>query len=1330
MKHFFEQTAELSASEKTSLLETARQELKQNPMNFNEMSTQQLLLCFNASAANQYVPRGMESLITTKIVPVSQNIDNNLFSEVKKILFESSDSVLGYVLENLQIKDIHNYLDLIFNLENRYQFDPMLVLHLSNDELVSYLEDFLKAAIVDSVDRTIEVYSERGPKPWKTLRKASDLENIDKNTKDPAVLDRPFFSDIHFNITKQGQAKVIKSSFGQLKSVQQYFNKSKAPTGELFRSKNKLFIRLKDIHQFKLGTTQAKSFLGVLVKGEFIAASKLITHDIALKMIGIDDIDSFKLKINKKPTDVTPGEISQIEINLDTQQMSLTRNVTDDEYHISRFKKLKLSKGEQSAQIHKVVPFNRGDSNFEQIQTYFGTRYTEYEKARGILSTRGEYGLLAKRNIASGDLVSYLALTSMKLLGFLPFDVHCIGFMPDDVKNLEVTQSNATNWINDAKKSLSEIIDVSKSPSFTEHNFTRRSKAIQFFITSDAKAEITPEHLEDVIKELEGLIQYMDDFFKLNVYRKLEDDLECETVTGLDEDNPEEPAELVENENLRLDDQSKEFITENYSFFEKRDKIENALIRIEKILFYHGNVKTFAEDLKYDPDLIIYKNADSQLKNYELASFPALSLSKVLETGILEFADEDEELRFIKFMREFTGKTHQKALELNKSFHHQFKHTLSELTFIADEKLSQLRDELIFLETPENREEAYKVLLEKITSLYHQHLNEKQGNIASLDKEYDDVKNKYDQFKSELETLLEVTYTEEELGEAIKGMPEQLETMKQEILLQHKAKIKETSPVFSTYMKLYNTAIIYFRKNLQYSNLFLKALWLHRNKTAFQEVKKQTASFFTMEKDEILTKIEAFKRFQHNTEKEKKAQQAVHGLTRKIKSTLINLSKIPVKGLFQGMNKNQEDLNAYLDFYKDETDTLCELISQLHPTYQQLSKLQNQLFKKQEELVASKLEKTKNDLRLQISKMILDNSNCQDDVDNLEKRSEKVPEEIKDELGQLRVKLVEAVNLFKANTEQAILNKITDYQSLFEQAKKRHDINEISKELVNFSQGMDAIQQEKAGEIEDLEYLRSQEESLEQVALSKALPSTRILLKTKYIPMVEREKKLLIRANQFLSEIISKENAINQTLISTFFQKRFGIHQFAKGSYCLDVTSGAKDHTERNIYNAFILMSERFSKALADVAIQGVKTDLKKLEVKGIEGLRNLISQIWHGHVDSRFLYLPSSLSLGDALELCEYKEQICKNNTKTQKSQNSLILIYVHKIMFEEIERTPDLKDRYNQAILSNIFINVDGKEIFNNRDSIFDACIRETYGKCHDKHADKVMQNFLFSG
>ena len=60
-----------------------------------------------------------------------------------------------------------------------------------------------------------------------------------------------------------------------------------------------------------------------------------------------------------------------IEINLDTQQLILTQGILEDEFHIARFNRVKLHKGDQSVLIHKIVPFDKGSSDFEKIQTYF-----------------------------------------------------------------------------------------------------------------------------------------------------------------------------------------------------------------------------------------------------------------------------------------------------------------------------------------------------------------------------------------------------------------------------------------------------------------------------------------------------------------------------------------------------------------------------------------------------------------------------------------------------------------------------------------------------------------------------------------------------------------------------------------------------------------------------------------------------------------------------------------------------------------------------------------------------------------------------------------------
>ena len=128
--------------------------------------------------------------------------------------------------------------------------------------------------------------------------------------------------------------------------------------------------------------------------------------------------------------------------------------------------------------------------------------------------------------------------------------------------------------------------------------------------------------------------------------------------------------------------------------------------------------------------------------------------------------------------------------------------------------------------------------------------------------------------------------------------------------------------------------------------------------------------------------------------------------------------------------------------------------------------------------------------------MIKKNPDSEDDIDKFQKPLENIPKEIKDELGSLRAQLVKALNGFKTNAVKDNLKKITDYNDLTEKADRRDKINEIAKDLVNFIQGIKAIRQEHEGERKDLDYLRSQEKNLEQVAMSKALPSTRTLLKS------------------------------------------------------------------------------------------------------------------------------------------------------------------------------------------------------------------------------------------
>ena len=75
--------------------------------------------------------------------------------------------------------------------------------------------------------------------------------------------------------------------------------------------------------------------------------------------------------------------------------------------------------------------------------------------------------------------------------------------------------------------------------------------------------------------------------------------------------------------------------------------------------------------------------------------------------------------------------------------------------------------------------------------------------------------------------------------------------------------------------------------------------------------------------------------------------------SQKMKSILVGLRAIPLKGLFGDKLKEKENLFEYLDYYKNETEKLNSLTRSIQPVYRQLSNLQNQLFKKQEELIVS-----------------------------------------------------------------------------------------------------------------------------------------------------------------------------------------------------------------------------------------------------------------------------------------------------------------------------------------------------------------------------------------
>ncbi len=1325
MKHFFDFVSSNDKEDLSNLLRTARDKLRQAPMTVGEMSTKMQLICFNAGSISEYVPKGMDSFIIAKNVELDQHITKNTILKITQSIQKDANDPLGYVLENIQKKGVENYLEILFHLPMDLEFEPYIVAHFSNEDFFAYLDNFIKTS--GNSERSIEVFDSDLNKPWQVITESRELSQVDRRIREPIYLDRPFFTEIHLNITRDKQNKAFGYAFGKLRSVLGHFNKQRKPGGVTIRSNNTLFLKPKDIIGFKLSSSQPKDFKGISINGKYITTSEFINQNIGLNVIQSNDIDFFKLSLGRSVVDVSFQDVEVMSINLDTQQVAIQRGIGENDNHIDRFKKLKLIKDKHSAVIHKFISFNRGESNFDVVQNYFATKYTEYEKARQLNKFDAEFQLLVRRQIVAGDIMSHLVLFAMNRLNILPFEPKCLGFTPNDIKDPQKMSNLHKKWLAELFELYTNILDTSKTPQFTDNNFKRLTKTIGLFIKKKDKETLKPDIFEKIIDEFESLIQYMDDFFKLNIYNKHKDNLDIESSsTQIDDSAKEEISSLKET--YRLDDEARDFISSNFTFFRKRDLVNKALIKTERILFYSKNIQPFITNHNYEPDVVVFNQTDSIIKNYQTTAYPALNLSTLFRQGILSNELEDDEMYFVKFMKSFTLKVLKRAKTLSQTFHHQYKHTLSELKLNAEENLEHLKNELAFIETPKNKEEIYQKLLEKIIELFHQQLDIKRKNISSLENELKEVEQQIEKNRHLLCSLLKINITIDQLADFLPTMPDRLEAIKKDINKLKIVKKSELSTIFIPYIKFNKALYHYFEKSIDHLEILKKSRQNSTKNTLINKINKNLPDFLSLSQEKLTIKYEALKHPNKNNSEFKKLEQEIAQLIGNQTRILKQLKTDEIKKLFQNKKKESGDMTEYLRYFKEEIQKLVSLIQKLKQTYSALTKLQTTLNQKQADLDAVRRKLLQNQLLSQVYLIIKDKKEPQQVLAKYLCPAPPLPiAETKDELNALRHQLAESLSQFQQATSKSKIEKMQSFTQIISLLNHRDKINNVAKDLVNYTQGIDAIKTEIEIEKEDLEYLKSQESNLEAVAMSKALPSTRILLKTQYIPYVEKEISLLTKADRLLTEICSKENEMKEALIKTFYHQRYGYPQFLNGYFALDDSRSTKDYTEKNIYATYILLADKYASIQFEAKDQVIRASLMKLLVKGIDGLKHKISQLWIDNTRERFIYLPATLSIEDALELCEYKQSVINENPSNNRSIHSLILIYINKFNYDRIRFTDDLREKYNQAILSNIFINIDGEKIFNNRNSIYDACIHATFGCSHDRVTRQIADQLL---
>ncbi|MDT8448189.1 MAG: hypothetical protein RRB13_14950 [bacterium] len=1326
MKHFFQLQSKMDEADRILLMQRAKAELKERPLSIDDMETKVELVCFNASNINEYVPPGLEQHIIPRIFALDKQIDSKTKLELIKGLKGTEDRVMGYVFSNISVKEIKNYLTLPFMLERDFEFPPLFISHFSDDDLIGYISDYLK--IDDGKKRFVEFWEDNKNKAWHTVKETKDMSGIERGKRPPGILDRAFFSDIQLVTRQQGIEKILELPIGKLRTALGYFNKRRDSSGLMVRAQASLFLTWKDIKGFKVSSAQAKQLLGLSIGGQFIATQHFIKENVGGRLLKPEEVDFFRLRVGGKPVDLTPGEITEIEINIDTQQVFFTRGVGPEEFHIDRVQRLRLIEDDRSVMIDKVVPFNRGESNFDKAEQFLAHKYTETEKARQIRRSGTELELLRERKVVAGDVTAQLVLNGLNTLGVLPLAAPCVGFAPLDLKNPSKLKDDFAGLHQKLMELFGRILDLSDSPNFTAHDFERLTKGLRSYLGLKDPKDASPEVLKETLKDLGDLTQYMDDFFKLNLHNSFEGDLQVDQEMGsVEMENSDDLA--LDAEEYRLDEDSRDFISENFHFFKKRELVQRALLLTERMLFYVQNIEPIAADDSYHPDLVVFTKRKDLVTHYQNTAYPAICLNGVLNTEIFLAENEDEEMLFIQFMRGFTDKVIAKAKELNQTFHHQYKHTLAELTYLADEQKHHLTEELEFLENPANKEKAYVVLLEKITKIFHAQLDQRKDNIAALQVEHDEIEGLMANGHQRLEELLDRKLDPEGLNLFLDQMTEELEALRKLLLEEHKGKKAQVINIYNPFTRAYGVTFNYYEKVLGYAGLFQKALWVRRRQKMFEEVKQFARALGDLPAEKIELQIKKLKALAAKADpsiKESGKEQVLE-LSKQLKTRLMQLRNISIKGMFQNPDKEKGNLLEFFQYYQQEAERLIELAQQMVKLSGELAESENALFKSQNDWIEARVQADFVTYRLKAAMMLFADPMSMDKIEQQLSPNEEVPREIRKELGDLRAKMTEAQNAFKESIAPGRRLAVLNFVELIEGATKREEVNEIAKDMVNWRQGLGAIAHEIAGEQKEWEFLQSQEGNLEKVAMSKALPSTRILLKTQYIPLVEREMRMLARADHFLGEVVSKEKALKQALVDAYFRKRHAFPQFVRGAYAIDTTRTAKSHSEKNIAAAYHLLHDKYPVGCVPTLAVEASTYLKKIEVQGLEHLESRMGRIWKGDIDERCLYLPGTYSFEEALKLCEAKERLVQAEPRAKRSRNSLVLVWVGRLPVDKIKADEELKASYHQAILSNVFIDVDGVEIFDNRESIFEACIDSTFGATSEQISKQVVFTFF---
>ncbi|HEX7928822.1 MAG TPA: hypothetical protein VF678_14595, partial [bacterium] len=238
-------------------------------------------------------------------------------------------------------------------------------------------------------------------------------------------------------------------------------------------------------------------------------------------------------------------------------------------------------------------------------------------------------------------------------------------------------------------------------------------------------------------------------------------------------------------------------------------------------------------------------------------------------------------------------------------------------------------------------------------------------------------------------------------------------------------------------------------------------------------------------------------------------------------------------------------------------------------------------------------------------------------------------------------------------------------------------------------------------------------EDLPRHVVELFMPARKMLLQEVFIPDAQRRLFYLRQANGFLGELLN----LPQDDLRTLYQdravyRRFSSHQFLHGLQIAFDPNHARGELMRNV-NPAISLYFRTLQYNYQKYHSGMETKLKLDRMEPMDPARILeLVKTLQADGDKQkvtYLFLPSTYTAAEAIPLINQKDNLYRGVPR-------LVMVYLSKYTEEEMLSNPKLRVGYFQAVKHNVILNIDGRRLVDNPQTIAIRLVSETLGGSFD--------------